>query len=64
MNITLGHDEDLIRFGDLALIFMVTMELSRSNLRIKVFLENKLVLVDGTQKEKTLKILSKTTGLI
>ena len=41
MNITLGHDEDLIRFGDLALIFMVTMELSRSKLRIKVFSENK-----------------------
>ena len=41
MNTTLGHDEDLILFGDLALIFMVTMELSRSNLRIKVFSENK-----------------------
>ena len=32
MAITLGHDEDLIRFGDLALIFKVAAELNRSDL--------------------------------
>ena len=36
MHITLGHDEDFIRFADHALIFKVTVELNRSNLRCVV----------------------------
>ena len=31
MDITLGHDEDMIRIGDLVLIFKVTAEINRSN---------------------------------
>ena len=34
MDIELGHDEDLIGFGDLALIFKIIAELNRSNLTV------------------------------
>ena len=34
MNITLGHDEILIRFGNLVPIFKVTVKLNGSNLRV------------------------------
>ena len=34
MDITLGHDENLISFGDLGLIFKVTVELNTSNLSV------------------------------
>ena len=36
MDITLGHDANFIRFGDLALIFKVMVELNRSKLRCVV----------------------------
>ena len=36
MDITIEHDVDFIRFGDLALIFKVSVELNRSNLRCLV----------------------------
>ena len=46
MNITLGHEEILIRFSDLVLIFKVTEELKGSNLSVSgggtyIFFENK-----------------------
>ena len=34
MDITLGHEEELVSFEDLALIFKVTVELNKSNLRM------------------------------
>ena len=34
MDITLGHDKDKIRIGDLVLIFKVTAEKNRSNLSV------------------------------
>ena len=45
MDITLGHDEDLIRFGDLVPIFKVTTELNGLNFSvggwgISIFSEN------------------------
>ena len=36
MDVTLGHDEELIRFGDLDLIFKVTAGLKLPNLSPKV----------------------------
>ena len=36
MDVTLGHDEELIRFGDLDLIFKVTAILKQPNLSPKV----------------------------
>ena len=37
MDITLGHDEELIRFGDIDLIFKVTTALKLLNFSQKVF---------------------------